>query len=186
MSRSIYTIMNKIDDSKSLNEKWNVKDQRKLKRLKESIYTDEMTAFYDWIQEYNEGALWDAFTVEFDSEEDPSMDEVLSWLENLDEDAYYDYLETSNDADEYHPDIAETVHDHIGWAREELGEADIEEYVQWFIDLAAEAFVTYKTEEVEELRNLLKGYLDADDSIDEGKRSAAVFSKRGPKARALE
>ena len=35
---SIYTQLNKIDDSKSLNEKWNVKNQRELRKLiKESI-----------------------------------------------------------------------------------------------------------------------------------------------------
>ena len=34
---SIYEQMNKIDDSKSLHEKWNVKNQRELKKLKEAL-----------------------------------------------------------------------------------------------------------------------------------------------------
>lgn len=40
---SIYKQMDKIDDNKSLNEKWNVKNQRELKkRIKESIEEDKI------------------------------------------------------------------------------------------------------------------------------------------------
>ena len=42
---SIYKQLDKIDDSKSLNEKWNVKNQRELKRLKENYYDPDVYAF---------------------------------------------------------------------------------------------------------------------------------------------
>lgn len=52
---SIYEQMNKIDDSKSLNEKWNVKNQRELKKLKESFtvyqYSLDWDGEYQWEEE---------------------------------------------------------------------------------------------------------------------------------------
>ena len=48
---SIYEQMNKIDDNKSLNEKWNVKNQRKLKKLKENFTVRQYAL--DWDGEYD-------------------------------------------------------------------------------------------------------------------------------------
>lgn len=38
---SIFKKLDKIDDNKSLDEKWNVKNLRELKKLKESLYDDD-------------------------------------------------------------------------------------------------------------------------------------------------
>lgn len=52
---SIYEQMNKIDDSKSLDEKWNVKNHRELKKLKENFtiyqYTLDWDGDYEWADE---------------------------------------------------------------------------------------------------------------------------------------
>lgn len=52
---SIYEQMNNIDDSKSLNEKWNVKNQRELKKLKENFtvrqYSLNWEGEYEWEDE---------------------------------------------------------------------------------------------------------------------------------------
>lgn len=53
---SIYKKMDKIDDNKSLNEKWNVKNQRELKKLKESLYNDEDDYYDD--DDYVEEEEW--------------------------------------------------------------------------------------------------------------------------------
>lgn len=62
-------------------------------------YSNEMTQFMNWIQEYRNGALWDDFTAEFEAEQDPDIDIVLNWLEVFDKDAYYDYIK-DDDIDE--------------------------------------------------------------------------------------
>lgn len=62
-------------------------------------YSNEMTQFMNWIQEYRNGALWDDFTAEFEAEQDPDIDIVLDWLEVFDKDAYYDYIK-DDDIDE--------------------------------------------------------------------------------------
>ena len=50
---SIYKQMNKIDDNESLNEKWNVKNQSELKKLKEDVQKlDETSPLVKEIQEY--------------------------------------------------------------------------------------------------------------------------------------
>lgn len=68
-------------------------------------YPNEMTEFMKWIQEYKNGALWNDFTAEFESEQDPDIGVVLTWLENFDEDAYYDYVA----AETYDHNIDETL-----------------------------------------------------------------------------
>jgi hypothetical protein len=68
-------------------------------------YSNEMTEFMNWIQEYRNGALWNDFATEFESEEDPDISVVLTWLENFDEDAYYDYVAS----DTYDDDIDEML-----------------------------------------------------------------------------
>ena len=73
-------------------------------RLNEG-YSNEMTEFMNWIQEYRNGALWNDFATEFEAEEDPDISVVLTWLENFDNDAYYDYV----DADTYDDDIDEML-----------------------------------------------------------------------------
>lgn len=47
---SIYKQLDKIDDNKSLNEKWNVKNQRELKKLKENFKVRQYSL--DWDDEY--------------------------------------------------------------------------------------------------------------------------------------
>lgn len=64
-------------------------------------YSNELTEFTHWIQEYRNGALWDAFATEFEAEKDPDIATVLNWLETFDEAAYYDYVA----ADTYDDDI---------------------------------------------------------------------------------
>lgn len=59
-------------------------------------YPNEMTRFMNWIQEYRNGALWNDFTAEFEAEQDPDISDVLTWLENFDEDAYYDYIDADD------------------------------------------------------------------------------------------
>lgn len=64
---SIYKQMDNIDDSKSLNEKWNVKNQRELKKLKESLYDEDN---YDDEDEYrykeSEEWHWDGLKDDID------------------------------------------------------------------------------------------------------------------------
>lgn len=52
---SIYKQLDKIDDSKSLDEKWNVKNQRELKKLKENFtvrqYSLNWDGEYEWEDE---------------------------------------------------------------------------------------------------------------------------------------
>lgn len=90
---NLFEKLNRLDDSL-------VESKRvvKKKKLTES-YFDEMTEFMNWIQEYRNGALWDAFAIEFDAEQDPDMDVVLDWLEMFDETAYYDYIDDTYDDD---------------------------------------------------------------------------------------
>ena len=92
---NLYEKLNRLDDSL-------VESKRvvKKKTLTES-YSNEMTEFMNWIQDYKNGALWNDFTSEFESEQDPDISVVLTWLENFDEDAYYDYVA----ADTYDDDI---------------------------------------------------------------------------------
>ena len=64
------------------------------KAVVESRYNDEITDFIDWIQNYQDGVLYDSFAAEFsDENEELDIDSILSWLEDIDEDAYYDYVE---------------------------------------------------------------------------------------------
>ena len=69
--------------------------------LDEGYGTDEMTEFLNWIQDYKGGCLWDAFTTEFNTDEDPDIDDVLNWPEDFQNDAYYAYIEK----DEYDDDF---------------------------------------------------------------------------------
>ena len=96
---NLYEKLNRLDDSL-------VESKRvvKKKKLTES-YSNEMTEFMNWIQDYKNGALWDDFTAEFEAEQDPDISVVLTWLENFDEDAYYDYVA----ADTYDDDIDEML-----------------------------------------------------------------------------
>lgn len=52
---SIYKQMNEIDDNKSLDEKWNVKNQQELKKLKENFtvrqYSLNWDGEYEWENE---------------------------------------------------------------------------------------------------------------------------------------
>ena len=64
-------------------------------------YSDELAEFTHWIQEYKNGALWDAFATEFEAEEDPDIATVLNWLETFDEAAYYDYVAADTYDDEF-------------------------------------------------------------------------------------
>jgi hypothetical protein len=52
---SIYKQLDKIDDSKSLNEKWNVENQQELKKLKENFtvrqYSLDWDGEYEWADE---------------------------------------------------------------------------------------------------------------------------------------
>ena len=96
---NLYEKLNKLDDSL-------VESKRvvKKKKLTES-YSNEMTEFMNWIQDYRNGALWNDFTAEFESEQDPDISVVLTWLEDFDEDAYYDYVT----AETYDDDIDEML-----------------------------------------------------------------------------
>ena len=69
--------------------------------LDEDYGNDEMTEFLNWIQDYKGGCLWDAFTTEFNMDEDPDIDDVLKWLEDFENDAYYAYIEKDEYDDDY-------------------------------------------------------------------------------------
>lgn len=69
--------------------------------LEEDYGNDEMTEFLNWIQDYKGGCLWDAFTTEFNTDEDPDIDNVLNWLEDFNNDAYYAYIEKDEHDDDY-------------------------------------------------------------------------------------
>lgn len=88
ISRDVYDFVmsNRTDDSADLDEGYG---------------NDEMTEFLNWIQDYKGGCLWDAFTTEFNTDEDPDIDDVLNWLEDFQNDAYYAYIEK----DEYDDDF---------------------------------------------------------------------------------
>lgn len=85
---SIYKQLDKIDDSKSLNEKWNVKNQREVEYIKEDIQQlDETSPLVKEIQEYIHNNIfgWESigFTddhiyVEFEDDEyfDDIIDEI--------------------------------------------------------------------------------------------------------------
>ena len=96
---NLYEKLNGLDDSL-------VESKRviKKKKLTES-YSNEMTEFMNWIQDYRNGDLWNDFTAEFESEQDPDISVVLTWLEDFDEDAYYDYVA----ADTYDDNIDEML-----------------------------------------------------------------------------
>ena len=69
------------------------------KRLQESTSFDELTDFFNWIQDYKDGALYDEFSAEFESIEDKDldMDSILTWLESFDKEAYYDYIDKNEE-----------------------------------------------------------------------------------------
>lgn len=69
--------------------------------LDEDYSNDEMTEFLNWIQDYKGGCLWDAFTTEFNTDENPDIDDVLNWLEGFNNDAYYAYIEKGEYDDDY-------------------------------------------------------------------------------------
>lgn len=97
MKRTIVESMSIEEAFRALNSKPVVK--RMDKQLTESYSNDEMTEFMNWIQNYKNGDFWNDFAAEFDSEQDPDIDVVLTWLENFDEDAYYDYVAAVTDGD---------------------------------------------------------------------------------------
>lgn len=100
---NLFEKLNRLDDSL-------VESKRvvKKKKLIES-YSDEMTEFMNWIQEYKNGALWDDFAAEFESEEDPDISVVLTWLENFDEDAYYNYVAAETYDDDIDKMLTESI-----------------------------------------------------------------------------
>lgn len=82
---SIYKLMDRIDDSKSLTEKWNVKNQRELKKqLKESLEEDKIRLKEEFqkikpeleklIQAYwSEVEDWDEYNLGYPAEEDSDL-----------------------------------------------------------------------------------------------------------------
>lgn len=78
------------------------------KKLHESSF-NEVTGFFNWIQEYRDGALYDDFSAEFESVDDADldMDSILTWLESFDEEAYYDYIDKNESLNEDYFDTVE-------------------------------------------------------------------------------
>ena len=77
---------------KAANEELGINENKSA--VVESRYNDEVTSFFNWIQDYRDGSLYDEFAAEFSDEtEELDIDSILSWLEDFDEDAYYDYVE---------------------------------------------------------------------------------------------
>lgn len=83
VTESIYEQMNKIDDADSLNEKWNIKDVRELKTLKESgksKITESMEDSFDIDKYYVRGNDEDAIRFL----DDPDLAEYLIRCETVD------------------------------------------------------------------------------------------------------
>ena len=90
---SIYKQLNKIDDNKSLNEKWNVENFRELKKLQEDVKTlDEKNPLIKEIQEYIHDNIFEWNTIGFETDhiyvvfdedtEDYTIDSCEEELEN--------------------------------------------------------------------------------------------------------
>lgn len=78
--------------------------------LNEAInsFNSELSAFYDWIQNYRGSDLFDAFAEEFsDENEELEMDKILAWLEEYDSDAYHDFIDI--DAEVEAPKLVENI-----------------------------------------------------------------------------
>ena len=59
-------------------------------------------------------------------------------------------LETMSDED-----IEQLVSDHMGWAIEELGNSPLQDYIQFFIDISYEAFVSLDKQEKSKLKDVV-------------------------------
>lgn len=55
-------------------------------------------------------------------------------------------------------DIEQLVYDDMFFAIEELGDASLDEYVQFFVDISSEAFIEFTDEELEELTKYVTKY----------------------------
>ena len=87
---SIYKRLEKIDDTKSLNEKWNVKNQQELKKLKEDVQQlDETNPLVREIEEYIHDNIFGWETIGFENDhiyvvfEEDSADEMYEVTEEL-------------------------------------------------------------------------------------------------------
>jgi hypothetical protein len=87
---SIYKKLEKIDDTKSLNEKWNVKNQQELKKLKEDVQQlNETNPLVKEIQEYIHDNIFGWETIGFENDhiyvvfEEDSADEMYEVTEEL-------------------------------------------------------------------------------------------------------
>ena len=54
--------------------------------------------------------------------------------------------------------IEEVVYDNMYSAIQELGDATVNEYIQFFVDISAEAFIRFTKEELEELTKYVTEY----------------------------
>lgn len=54
--------------------------------------------------------------------------------------------------------IEQVVYDNMYFAIQELGDAPLNEYVQYFVDISSEAFITITNEELEELTKYVTKY----------------------------
>lgn len=54
--------------------------------------------------------------------------------------------------------IEEVVYDNMYSAIQELGDATVNEYIQFFVDISAEAFIRFTKEELEELTKYVTKY----------------------------
>lgn len=70
--------------------------------MAESYRGDELAEFFDWVQSYSDGALWDDFVAEFESVDDYELniDDILEWLKQFNEDAYYDFINLDDEDQE--------------------------------------------------------------------------------------
>ena len=87
-----------------------------------SYEDDELTEFFDWVQSYKNGALWDDFTAEFESvdEHELNIDDILEWLEQFNEDAYYDFINLNGEYQNNDIDEAFSCEDSEFFTREEV------------------------------------------------------------------
>ena len=100
--------------------------------LDESFNGDEVATFSDWIQDYRDGALWDEFAAEFSDEaEELDIDSILSWLEEFDEDAYYDYIDYIED------DLDESLKNELKDRAKKHKKTDKKGAKGWFVNLNA-------------------------------------------------
>ena len=78
---SIYKQLDKIDDSKSLDEKWNVKNQRELKKLKESL--DNTVNSANELEKLHESTTEIPFTTDEleNGYDDENYDRIIEWAE---------------------------------------------------------------------------------------------------------